>query len=46
MLQIYAPLMSTETRLLHIKKYIKEPFEFDIYDVEKYNGNCYGCILL
>jgi hypothetical protein len=41
MTQIYAPLMSTETRLLYIRKSPDEPFDFTNYDVKKYNLNCY-----
>ena len=41
MIQIYAPLESTETRLLHIRKSLDEKFEYDNYDIYKYNFNCY-----
>ena len=41
MTQIYAPLMSTETRLLYIRKSTAESFEFINYDIKKYNFNCY-----
>ena len=40
-IQIYAPLMSTESRLLHIRKSYEEPFDFDNYDIFKYNTNFY-----
>jgi hypothetical protein len=40
-IQIFAPLMSTENRLLYIRESISEPFKFENYDVKKYNRNCY-----
>ena len=33
--------MSTETRLLYIRKSTAESFEFINYDIKKYNFNCY-----
>ena len=39
--QIYTPLMSTESRLLYIRKSSNEKFKFENYDIEKYNMNCY-----
>ena len=41
MIQIYAGMESTETRLLHIRRSLDEKFEYDNYDVYKYNFNCY-----
>ena len=41
LIQIYAPLMSTESRLLYIRKSSNEKFKFENYDIEKYNMNCY-----
>ena len=39
--QIFASLMSTENRLLYIRNSTTEPFEFENYDIKKYNRNCY-----
>jgi hypothetical protein len=41
MVQIYAPSESTETRLLHVRKSIDEQFDYDNYDIFKYNFNCF-----
>ena len=39
--QIYAPTMSSETRLIHIKENKKEKFEIKKYNIEIYDGNLY-----
>ena len=39
--QIYAPGMSSETRLIHVKKNKKEDFEIQKYNIEQYDGNMY-----
>ena len=46
MLQVYAPLMSTESRLLYIRKSYNEKFIFDNYNVYRYNFNFFYFNLL
>jgi hypothetical protein len=39
--QIYSPLMSSETRLIHVKNNKKEEFEAKKYSIDTYDGNLY-----
>jgi hypothetical protein len=39
--QIYAPLKSSETRLIHIKDTPKEDFQLKMYNIENYDGKLY-----
>ena len=39
--QIYAPIMSSETRLIHVKDNKKDLFEIKKYSIDAYDGNLY-----